>query len=196
MSLLITGGLGVESLAESLTLLSAEASATQLVLTFDASMVVLDPAEDPAVWLIDTVGGVAVTVTGVTVEGGIIYLDIGEQTEGETYTLTIPEDYVLDVSGRYPTDLEVEFTGYGIAPTMPIARSIDARTLRVVFSEDVMTEDAILPENYTISGGLTISAVESVSATTYVLTTSKQTAGEEYTITAVDIRDLAGNPVA
>ena len=81
------------------------------------------------------------------------------------------------------------------APTVNAAASFaDATHVDVSFSENVVGAQA--PENYQADQGLAITGADFVSGATYRLTTSLQTAGTLYTITAKsNIVDPAGNAV-
>lgn len=88
--------------------------------------------------------------------------------------------------------------GFGIIsgdPHLTKVLAIDARHVRVIFSERVNTDDALLASNYTITGGLGLAvlAVELETESTYILTTEFQTIGVTYTLTVAGIRDLEGN---
>lgn len=80
-------------------------------------------------------------------------------------------------------------------PTIIIVRSLNARSLEVIFSEAVQESTALNSNNYSINNGLTVSAVEKVSPSVYRLTTSKQTTGVAYTVTINNVKDIAGNTI-
>lgn len=81
------------------------------------------------------------------------------------------------------------------APIMVMARAPDVRHVEVIFSEPVVEFEATNPVNYIITGGagLSVLKVAKVNPQTYLLTTSKQVTGQNYTVTASNIHDLAGN---
>lgn len=78
-------------------------------------------------------------------------------------------------------------------PTIQSASSVDAFTVRVIFSEDVLAEEALDASNYTFTGGLTAVSVSQESPAVYLVVTSAQTPAMSYTVTATNIHDLAGN---
>lgn len=80
-------------------------------------------------------------------------------------------------------------------PTLLLVRTVDARIVEVVFSEDVVASEALNPANYVITGagGLAVNGVTQLSASIYRLSTARQTVGASYNVTASNIHDLAGN---
>lgn len=82
-----------------------------------------------------------------------------------------------------------------VPPTLALARSVDARLVEVIFSEDVVEAEALNPANYSITGGggLAVNSVVKLSASIYRLITARQTVGANYTVQASNIHDLAGN---
>lgn len=91
---------------------------------------------------------------------------------------------------------EIAGSGVGtdvVPPSIVLSRSIDARTVEVLFNEAVVEDEALTAANYSIDGGLTVSAVVKVTSSIYRLTTSKQAVGDLYTVTVSDIHDLVGN---
>jgi hypothetical protein len=82
-------------------------------------------------------------------------------------------------------------------PTIVSVHGSDTFTAATVkFSEPVTDPSATTVGNYSLSGGLTVSAVTRVDLYTVRLTTSTQTAGAEYTLTVNNVRDNAGNSIA
>lgn len=80
-------------------------------------------------------------------------------------------------------------------PALAIARSVDARMVEVVFTENVVESEAMNPLNYLITGagGLAVNGVVKVSGSIYRLVTARQTVGASYSVQASNIHDLAGN---
>ena len=100
---------------------------------------------------------------------------MGITGEGE---LALP-DYDIDYIG-----------GYNNVVTIQLARTIDARTVDIVFSRAVNRSDAETPANYTVSPSLTITRATKVTDNKYRLKTSQQVAGQLYTITISNIRGI------
>lgn len=94
----------------------------------------------------------------------------------------------------------VQFTANGdtVNPLIFSVASPKHTQVRVTYSEPVvMTTDpegALRLSNYSIAG-LTISAIEQLSATSVMLTTSSQTPNFLYTLVITNVEDLSGNPI-
>lgn len=197
---LVTQGLGstgdpITGPEYALRIYTIENLGLSLRVVFSNLLDVNGDALDPDSWVIEAVdNGRPVEVTDVDVSGSVITLTISEQTLDAIYTLNVPETNIMDINGVLNTgDLSWEFVGFGTLPTLPICRSTDAHELEAVFSEPVMEEDALDPDNYVLSGGLSVTSVTKQNDQLYTLTTTRQTPGVTYTIDAINIRDLAGN---
>jgi hypothetical protein len=85
-----------------------------------------------------------------------------------------------------------------VPPTINSVDTDDTFTRIVVnFSEPVVAPSATTAGNYTVSGGVTVSAaVLSDDRFSVSLTTSAMTADTDYTLTVNNVVDLAGNPIA
>lgn len=195
MSLLITKGLGVEEGASGPVLLTTTAYGNRVELTFDIDMVLSGDAALPTGWTINaTSPAVAVTVTSVTVVGDTVKLFITEATNGGTYTIVIPTYGVnSDIGGGYQGPYSATFTGVGIPPIIAQASAIDAFRVRVIYSEPVVVSEATNPANYSVSPTLSVFSVTSDSSSNFIVTTSQQTPGTSYTLTASNIHDEKGN---
>lgn len=66
----------------------------------------------------------------------------------------------------------------------------------VQFSEPVTAPTATTAGNYSLSGGLTVSAPQLVDSTHVRFTTSAQAENTDYTLTVNNVQDTAGNPIA
>lgn len=150
----------------------------------------------PANWLI-TGGGIHVTVTAVGTSGNDILLTVTPQTQGATYTATMPAG-ISGLSGSTPIALSgaftANFTGTGTAPTIVIAfPESDGKLVDVIFNESVVTSEAMIAANYSIDHSLVVFSVDQINLNSYRLHTSLQTAGTVYTLTVSNIHDLQGN---
>jgi hypothetical protein len=155
-------------------------------------------AADPAYWVFGTTGPVAITATSLAVSTNTVRVYHTEPHAGDLYTLTMPLNGLRSTLGEtYGGDDVLAFTAVAQAPTIFMAQSVDSRTLRIIFTESVVGADALDTANWTItgSGGLAVLGVTQETTREYLLTTSPQTAGASYTVTAYNIRDLALNPV-
>jgi len=102
----------------------------------------------------------------------------------------------------YPSDT-IDYLGFHtydggedlIPPTLMNAQAISVTNVKVTFSEPVSQETAENISNYSIAG-LTISEAVLSPSTIVNLTTSEQTAGENYTLVVNNIADLADNIIA
>lgn len=103
----------------------------------------------------------------------------------DKYGQTISKDIAWTLSGQDTTP-----------PIFVLARSVDARTVDVFFSEAVQPEDAMNTANYSISPTLTIKSIQQITPRQFRLTTSNQSSGQDYTITASNIHDLSGNVIS
>lgn len=192
------GDPGAAIIGGTFALLVVEAFPEQLSVIFSVPVQAIGPAADPSQWVITCAGPEAIpVVTAVNVVGPKIFLTTTETSENILYTLHIPAFGVKDLSGN-------PFTGpftynylsaTGTDPILAMAGAPDGFHVRVIFNEPVRAVEALVAGNYTITGGagLTVYDVVQETAQTYVLRTSLQVVGQSYTVTANNIRDLAGN---
>jgi hypothetical protein len=84
--------------------------------------------------------------------------------------------------------------------TPPTITSVEASRrftdLTVNFSEPVTAPTATTAANYTISGGVTVTAAQQLNPTTVRLTTSRMADDTAYTLTVNNVQDTAANPIA
>lgn len=81
------------------------------------------------------------------------------------------------------------------APTLVAAYGgADFTSVRVEFSERVDPTSATTPGNYSISGGISVSGAAMINDSTVRLTTSRQTGGQQYTLTVNNVKDMAATP--
>jgi len=79
------------------------------------------------------------------------------------------------------------------APTLKsVAGGFSRTEVTIIFSEPVSEATASVAANYSLSGGLEITGITVLTLTSVRLTTSLQLSGTAYTLTARQIRDLAG----
>lgn len=203
-SLLNTSGLGDpgDSLVpecKALQLLAVESYGPYLILSFSKHLNMDARGLDKNSWLITTAdpAAVAVRVLGVTDLGSArIRLDVDEQTKDAIYTVAVPRIGIVDTVGNaINADEKRNFFGFGVPVSVSLSRSIDARTLEVVFTEGVIEQDAITVSNYSVTPALQILKAVKVTDSVYRLTTSKQTELVTYTVTVQNIRDLARNQI-
>lgn len=102
---------------------------------------------------------------------------------------------VASIPGAVATSSEatITVTADVTPPTIANVTGTDTfDTVTVDFSEAVTAASAGSAANYSLDGGLTVTAATIVSPTQVKLTTSRQTPGSTYTLTIKDIVDTAG----
>lgn len=199
--LLITSGLGsagssglVSGDCASLKLLAASNTGTYIDLIFNYPIRLDGPAAVISNWSITPTTDKEVAITSLVVANNRILVYTSEQDSDILYTLNIPLAGVVSTSWAYfGGSYNPTFLGLGFAPTILMARTVDGRTLEVIFSEAVNPDDALDASKYSINNGLTVSSVTKISSHIFRLVTSKQTVGQSYTVTATGVRDLSGN---
>lgn len=93
------------------------------------------------------------------------------------------------------TEVALTVTDDKTPPTILKAFGSDKFTsVTVVFSEAVTASTATVAGNYSITSGLTVSAVKQTKPDTVVLTTSKQPENTAYTLTVKNVTDTASTP--
>jgi hypothetical protein len=196
---LVTQGLGTSGAPSipaclALRVLHVQTFSTHLLATFSNNLVVSGPGLDPGHYVISGPTNVVATKIEVVTPGHLLKISVTEQQTGGSYTLKFPTQGIMDVNGNLINGpFEVEFTGIGIPTTVQIAKSIDQRTLEVVFNEAVLEEDAIIPSKYTITPALKVEKVERITDFHYRLTTGPQEIGQSYQVEISGIRDIHGN---
>lgn len=197
MSLIITQGLGPLTIdpAPSLQVISTVSGEGYVDLTFSATLnpQVINLSVES--FVITNTNGVKVEVVSLQNPGlDVLRLNTTEQTTGAIYTLALPQVGIVSTDGMPLTNpYSINFTGTGLAPITVMARSVDARTVHVIFSERVVEEDAIQVANYSFTPPLSVVSSKRITDSQYELVTSKQEDSTLYTVQVSNIRDLAGN---
>jgi len=102
--------------------------------------------------------------------------------------------YVSDDKGATVTATNSWVVGADLTPpALYRIQVVDSQTLYVIFSEPVVMAEATNPANYSITGGLSVLDVVQLDDRTVKMTTSPQTPGFNYILTASNIHDLNGN---
>jgi len=138
-----------------------------------------------------------------TAPGGDVFGDIGGATAATytTPTLTIADDntkFRARVTAGADTALSGEATLRvdGVLPVMAsVTGSINNNAIYITFSEPMNLPPLAVAGNYSVDGGLAISAVAVIDSTTVKLSTSAQEPGLSYTVTVSNVTDLAGNAI-
>lgn len=196
--LVVTQGFGgISAPPSGFVLASIISSGTLLTLTFSEALALNSDAALFSNYLVT--GEFAYPeplITGLTVIGSTLLLDITEQHEGGAYTLHIPPLGFDSVgSDPYLSTYTPPFTGVGVNPGLLMSRMVDARTLEVIYTEAVNYLDAQNSQNYAISGGIQVFSAVQMTPIIYRLTTSRMdvNTSDTYTVTVSNIHDLEGN---
>lgn len=163
----------------------------QLVVQFNAGVVVVGPAADPASYLI-TGGGQPVTVLHATPTGSTLVLDTSFQTTGANYVLSLPTLGILSSDSRVLAGpFSFNFVGADQDPvSVQIVRSLDARHLEIVFDRPVVRSDAETIANYSVSPTLSVLQSTRITDFVYALRTTRQVQGQTYEVTISNIRGM------
>lgn len=200
MSKLVTMGLGPPegSGGGSAFVINSITPALKLVTLHLSNFPVLDgPAADPSQYILTSLTGVVATVTGVDVSGQDLILTTTEMTNGQSYTLHIPNQGLIDTSNDlFQGPFSPSFISVGASPGINMIRSVDVRHIDVIYSEGMNEGDATDRANYSIAPSLQIVSIKKITDFWFQLTTSKQTIGQSYIVTVTGVRDLANNPIA
>ncbi|HEX2868560.1 MAG TPA: T9SS type A sorting domain-containing protein [Ignavibacteriales bacterium] len=98
---------------------------------------------------------------------------------------------------EYASSTTVNPTTDVTSPKVTGASLSSSMRLNVTFSEKVAPSEALNKANYTISGGITVKSVTMNSTQDgVILSTSKHRKGRIYTLTVVNVKDLAGNIIS
>jgi hypothetical protein len=155
-------------------------------------------AGHPDFWVLTTTGDIGISATAVEqVSANTVRVYITEAHGGDSYRLTMPLNGLKSVDGHYYNGAPfIDFVGAMVSPVAAMAQAVDARTLRVIYSEAVREDDALVAANYQItSPTLSVRGVRKETDSIYVLSTDYQDPGTSYTLTIYNVRDLANNPV-
>lgn len=196
--MLVTAGLGTAGAPDNpaclaLQVLAVQSFGSYLVLTFSAELVVSGPGLLPTNYVFTGPFPLSATDISIMTPGHLLRVGTTAQEQDGAYTLTLPTQGIMDTTGNLINGpFTLDFTGVGIATTVQMARSIDERTLDIIFNKSVFPADALNPVNYSVSGGITISSAVRVTDFYYRLTTSPQTINQSYMVTVSNIRDING----
>jgi PA14 domain len=103
---------------------------------------------------------------------------------------------ILSSGANKATSGEATLGVDGIIPSVSgIRGSINLNSIYVSFSEPMKLSMLANKDNYTLSGGLTVSSAIALDPQTARLLTSSQTGNTRYTIGVKDVEDVAGNKV-
>lgn len=124
-----------------------------------------------------------------------VLLTTEEQTEDETYTITVYN--VEDLAGNpIEPNSTITFTGFAGDTTPPTITNVQAHSLinvEITFSEALNDTMAGNETNYSISPSLDISSAELEDGNKVLLATGEQNPGQSYFLTIQNIADTSGN---
>lgn len=198
-ALLTTAGLGGAGAPNPPACLALQALAAQsyggyIDVIFSAVLAPLDgPALLTSSYVITGPSVIQVLSLEVLPVGHIIRLYVTDQLTAQPYVLTLPQQGIMDINGNVLNNYTVNFNGLNIPTMVQIVKSVDERTLDIVFNEAVFEEDASNPANYSISPTLAVTKAVRLTDFNYRLTTGPQTIGATYNVTVSGLRDIHGN---
>ena len=142
----------------------------------------------------------SVTVTQADlVDGNRVYLKTGAHQSGQNYSITVNDvrDKALNViqAGSNTASYQAPIVD-NIAPVLSSVEVLGAKSIKLIFSEAMDEASACQPGNYSIPGITVQEASMDLSKRTVYLKTSEHQAGNTYTVTVQDVKDLAGNSLA
>jgi hypothetical protein len=191
MPSLITRGYGGTS-GGAFTGLSLTAYTNELIINCSADVGSLTGlASDPTSYIIELVSaGASVHATAVSASGSQIVLETTAATSGANYILHVPVLGILSVGGDvYAGPYSFSYSPSAGSPvTVQLVRSVDARTIEVVFSRRVNQADASNVANYSVSPTLTVLSATKITDLNYRLTTSQQVLDQNYNVTISNIQ--------
>ena len=176
--------------------LTAHAGYVDLTFLAPLQTVTLEAA-DPKFWVFTSTSGYPVTATSISQPTTtVIRIYHTEGTGSSSYTLTLPVNGIIDIYGVvYNGPSSTAFNEVAIAPFLVAVQPLDARSLRVIYSEPVNSTQAMTVSNYSILPTLTITSIERETDSSYLIFTSGQTPNTVYNITVNNVTDNSNNPV-
>jgi hypothetical protein len=143
----------------------------------------------------NTAGGATIALTA----GQVYYIEALHKEGGGGDDLSVSIDGALPIPGSMLSSFDVP----GNTPTVvSVTGSAFFNSVTVVFSQPLEPASATTLANYSLSGGLTISAARLATASaegdsnTVVLTTSLQPTNTSFTLTINNVTDVSSNAIA
>lgn len=161
------------------------------VVTSENIGVLEGPAGNPPSYTVSVVGpGSPVSVIAISFVNNRLRLDTTAQSFGAAYTLHMAVGGMLAISGKpFSGPYNLSFLGGASQPAgIQLVRTVDARTIDIVFNRRVNESDASNPVNYLVSPTLAVLKAKKRSDYHYRLTTSQQAIDQAYTVTISNIR--------
>lgn len=202
MSLIITRGLGPETeLTSTPVVIGVNCVTSRLVrVTFLEAIKLEEPAGSPSAWSIVALSeGESVSVLGVSYQANAINIITTEHKESGRYVLVIPKIGIVDadVGGPFSGPFQYQYDGMAEPPFIVTVKGVDQTAIDVVFSEEVVAQEALNPENYTVigPGDVTVLSVQKLDELSYRLKTTRQVRLAGYAVAVENIHDLSGNAI-
>jgi hypothetical protein len=149
-----------------------------------------------------SINGLAVNSAANATSSASVVLTTSAQTTSVVngYTVTVTSGVVTKVADASTCVSPFNFKSFtgDILPYLISVVSVDSMNVDVAFSEAVQWDSAangaLLSANYSIAGGISVSSANAQTANIVVrIITSAQVSGTNYTLTASNIKDGAGN---
>ena len=170
-------------------------SSTRIRVEFSQTVVndATSALSDPSSFVLSAVGGAAVSIIsrvdapeGATATASVDLI-VSEMTQGVL-------NYTLQAFGLFAPDGSpisngaFAFNGLGVAPKVLVAFAPSANSVTIQFTEKVLDVGSLRTVGaYVFNGGLSVTGVLSVDASSVTLKTSNQTPGQLYTLTMTGV---------
>jgi hypothetical protein len=115
-------------------------------------------------------------------------LDCTDLTHNKEYRLHITEGVIQDAAQTkyFEGGMIDNFIGVSVFPTVQSIRATSQYEMQVIFSKPMaITSDLLDPSRYFFNNGLSVRSVSSLSEGVVLLSTTKQTPSELYTLTVL-----------
>jgi concanavalin A-like lectin/glucanase superfamily protein/type IX secretion system substrate protein len=135
-----------------------------------------------------------VTISDASVFGSQVTLTTSAHPSG-SFTVTVSN--IQDLSGNFigaNNTASYSFIPDNEGPELVSAQIINTTTVEVLFSEDVNEDDAENVNNYLINNEISIASANLTTSNKALVSTSTHLPGN-YTITVINVRDIAGNTI-
>lgn len=175
-----------------MSITSIQVFPTYLLVTFDDMIVLGGAALLVANYKITGPFNVQITSFSVESPGTVMKFNVTTMQGGGAYTLDLPQGITGENGNVYFGPFSKAFTGVANPATVQIAKSVDEKTLDIIFNKAVWRADAENPANYSISPTIAVTRAERITDFHYRLTTGSQAINQAYTVTASNIRDING----
>lgn len=143
--------------------------------------------------------GIVVNSVSLSSDSKKVTLSTTQNAANQTYTVVV--NNVKDLAGNIISSsnnsAQYSYVGDTTPPNLLSAAVINSTTIALLFSEPLETTSAQTKTNYSINNGIVVnSAVLSVDKKAVTLNTTQHTTNQNYTVTASNVKDLAGNIIS